>query len=844
MKKIIYLTLSILACSLAVKSNPSLWEWGHQFNANVQAIEYHDNYIYTVGTFSDSSFVFGNANINNQGGKDLVVIKWDTLGNLIWANNIWGSADEYASGIRVNNNNELIVLGYTNSVSIDVAGNTYTSNGGYDIFIAKYNLNGININAAIYGTAGNEYSADLCIDYLNNIYVASFDKVSKYNNNGIFVWEQNIPAKEIDYSKFDSTIVVSGLFQTSLTFGNTTIFADTDLGQFPNSKDIFASKISLGGIPLWLKNMSNTYYNDQESKIYIRPNNGRIYVALVYKCGLGLSTCSYLWEYNTNGNFMSSVAELINWDFPQAHYIQPYSISGIDQFVCISGTGIGTYLSVLNLDTHQQDNYFFNAGVGTYSFNLIRRPDAIYTLGYDNATFNKLGKLGNFSLLQANPTNQTITNCEGTTIALTGNTTGGMPPFTYNWLPITGLNNTNTNSVSFTATSNISYTLTVTDNIGQIVKDTFNIVVDTLLPPPNITSQYPSFCNTMELYANNGVAGSWYQFLAANNQWQLIGFDTSIIINAAGIYSYSLQNTCGIVTDTITIPATAIVTANASSDSVCAGQSVTLSGNGALSYTWTGGVINNVPFNPSVTQTYIVTGTDGNGCSNTSFIQITILSSNNTSITSICANQIPYSWNGMNLDSSGTYTITYTNMYGCDSTEILHLTVSPCIVCVPNFTINYSPFYNSLTESQSWIVTSGTVLIEAGTQVKLDAHQTSYVIMNPGFKVDSGAVFVAQAYNGCTVGAPQLPQERMIANADLLTNNEIVLYPNPTSGMIHIKHDDKLTGIQIFDMVGKLVIKHKCNGQTETNIDLSHLPNGVYHVKAAGYNSIKVVKNN
>jgi hypothetical protein len=62
--------------------------------------------------------------------------------------------------------------------------------------------------------------------------------------------------------------------------------------------------------------------------------------------------------------------------------------------------------------------------------------------------------------------------------------------------------------------------------------------------------------------------------------------------------------------------------------------------------------------------------------------------------------------------------------------------------------------------------------------------------------------------------------------------------------MIHIKHDDKLTGIQIFDMVGKLVIKHKCNGQTETNIDLSHLPNGVYHVKAAGYNSIKVVKNN
>ncbi|MBK7588810.1 MAG: T9SS type A sorting domain-containing protein [Bacteroidetes bacterium] len=61
--------------------------------------------------------------------------------------------------------------------------------------------------------------------------------------------------------------------------------------------------------------------------------------------------------------------------------------------------------------------------------------------------------------------------------------------------------------------------------------------------------------------------------------------------------------------------------------------------------------------------------------------------------------------------------------------------------------------------------------------------------------------------------------------------------------MIHIKHDEKLTDIQIFDMVGKLLIKHKCNGQTETNIDLSNLPNGLYYVKPNYYNSIKVFKN-
>jgi hypothetical protein len=45
-------------------------------------------------------------------------------------------------------------------------------------------------------------------------------------------------------------------------------------------------------------------------------------------------------------------------------------------------------------------------------------------------------------------------------------------------------------------------------------------------------------------------------------------------------------------------------------------------------------------------------------------------------------------------------------------------------------------------------------------------------------------------------------------------------------------------------MVGKLVINQKCAGETETNIDLGNLPNGVYHVKAEGYHSIKVVKSN
>jgi hypothetical protein len=43
----------------------------------------------------------------------------------------------------------------------------------------------------------------------------------------------------------------------------------------------------------------------------------------------------------------------------------------------------------------------------------------------------------------------------------------------------------------------------------------------------------------------------------------------------------------------------------------------------------------------------------------------------------ICASQLPYSWNGNNYTSSGSYKVTLTNYVGCDSIATLNLVVSP-----------------------------------------------------------------------------------------------------------------------------------------------------------------------
>jgi hypothetical protein len=74
----------------------------------------------------------------------------------------------------------------------------------------------------------------------------------------------------------------------------------------------------------------------------------------------------------------------------------------------------------------------------------------------------------------------------------------------------------------------------------------------------------------------------------------------------------------------ITVNNLPTVIANVTNSVVCLGQSTILSGSGATSYTWTGGITNGVAFTPTATANYTVTGTGANGCTNKATRQITV----------------------------------------------------------------------------------------------------------------------------------------------------------------------------------------------------------------------------
>jgi len=124
---------------------------------------------------------------------------------------------------------------------------------------------------------------------------------------------------------------------------------------------------------------------------------------------------------------------------------------------------------------------------------------------------------------------------------------------------------------------------------------------------------------TWTVIPNSNINGEVNQNTAVADVRQLLSntASTSQTVNYA--VNSILINACtgANFTANITVNPLPIVTINATSSSVCAGDAVILSGLGALSYRWDNSVSNAVSFIPSSTLLYTVTGTDLNGCVNT-----------------------------------------------------------------------------------------------------------------------------------------------------------------------------------------------------------------------------------
>jgi hypothetical protein len=141
-----------------------------------------------------------------------------------------------------------------------------------------------------------------------------------------------------------------------------------------------------------------------------------------------------------------------------------------------------------------------------------------------------------------------------------------------------------------------------------------NILYIYLNTKPNpVVSGTTTYCagGSTTLTASGATTYTWSTG-ATTNTVSLNPVATTTYYVAGGDMTCSLKDTAFF---TVTVNPNPTVTATANPPFTCPGAQMTLSGGGANTYTWSGGVVNGVSFSsPTVTTTYTVSGTDNNGC--------------------------------------------------------------------------------------------------------------------------------------------------------------------------------------------------------------------------------------
>jgi gliding motility-associated-like protein len=260
------------------------------------------------------------------------------------------------------------------------------------------------------------------------------------------------------------------------------------------------------------------------------------------------------------------------------------------------------------------------ANSGTYTITVANGPSCIATTTLS-------------VLVNPSPTLAVNSNsiCIGGSTTLTASGAAN-----YTWSPATGLNSTSSQVVTANPTKTTVYTVTG-NSAGCAGIATSTLAVN---PLPVISETGSTVCEhaTITLKASGGTVYVWSgpdNFSSTQQNPNI----TNSAANMSGTYSVIVVDANGCVnkgTAQVTINSAPVVTVN--TGSICAGNSIVLSANGAYTYYWnpsTGLSTNNtasVMASPTVSTTYTVIGRSLSGCTDTVFTSVKVNPIPNASI--------------------------------------------------------------------------------------------------------------------------------------------------------------------------------------------------------------------
>jgi hypothetical protein len=154
---------------------------------------------------SNHIYICGWTNQSGQGNSDLLVMKLDLSGNIIWQKTLGSTGSEEGYNLILDSNEDIIITAY----NLD------------DILVVKYNTSGDlqwqrKIGKVKIGTYDAEYSPSVAVDSSNNIYIVGYEIyeystafgntaygfkgiVAKYSPSGSIQWQKTITSNTSTY---------------------------------------------------------------------------------------------------------------------------------------------------------------------------------------------------------------------------------------------------------------------------------------------------------------------------------------------------------------------------------------------------------------------------------------------------------------------------------------------------------------------------------------------------------------------------------------------------------------------------------------------------------------------
>jgi hypothetical protein len=212
--------------------------------------------------------------------------------------------------------------------------------------------------------------------------------------------------------------------------------------------------------------------------------------------------------------------------------------------------------------------------------------------------------------------------CQGELFTLTDSSSES--PSSWSWT-MTGASPSGTSSMQnpqiyFAGAGTFTVTLAAANAAGSSA--TVNKTI-TVLAAPGISTTGDIICAGDS--ATISASGTGISYV-----WSSGDSTATATVSPAGTSVYTVtawaSNGCASI-DSATVTVNALPTVSIVSslgDTICSGDALTLSGSGAVSYTWTNGVTDGAAFVPANDTTYTVTGTDAANCSASASITITL----------------------------------------------------------------------------------------------------------------------------------------------------------------------------------------------------------------------------